>query len=124
MDVAELLGIADGLLRPRAGHQVVGRLILRQEVHRDHEELRRRPAGQEQDVVVVGDLREVPAIGDRLQQNGRKRLAAMRVLHHADPRLAQGPDVFLALLEDLFRHDGRTGGEVENAIGHGRDNQA
>ena len=111
-DLADLLRFLDGLLGPCAGLDVDGLAVLHQ-VHRDHGELERRAALDEQDLVVVGDAHEVAQIllslvDDLLEDRGAVRHfhdahAAAAVVHHLVPDLFQNG----------FRHHGRAGGEVK-----------
>jgi hypothetical protein len=118
MHLAEALGFLDGLLRPRAGVDVVGRPVLRQEGHRDHEELARRPALQEEDLVVVRDIRDLAAVRDGLLVHAVEDLAPVAVFHDADAAAVDVPDVLLRLLDDgLGKHRGARG-EVEDTIAH------
>ena len=72
----EDLGLLDRLLRPDAGHQIVGRAALRQQVHRHHGELERRAALEEQHAVVVRNAGQLAAgllrlVGDLVEHLAR-----------------------------------------------------
>ena len=71
------LGLADGLLGPGAGVDVVGPVTAAQQVHRDHGELGRGPALEEQDLVVVGDVEDLAQVGLGLGGDGHEVLAAV-----------------------------------------------
>ena len=105
------LRLFPGLLRPGAGHDVVGLLVLH-EVHRDGRELLGGAALQEEHLVVVGNLQELAQVGLGRLDDVREGLGAVAHLHdghagavvveHLGGRLAQ---------HLLGKHSG-TGGKV------------
>ncbi len=106
IDLAEGLGRLDGLLRPLAGMHVVGTGLAGQQVHRDHLELQRGAALQEQHLVVGGNCQQFAQIGFRLGVDAHVFLAAMAHFHH---RLAAAVPV------EQF-----VGGLLENDLGQCR----
>ena len=111
-DLADLLRLGNGLLRPCAGLHIDGLAVLHQ-VHRDHGELKRCAALNEQDLIVVGNAHQIAkillGIVDDLLEDGRTVAhfhdahAASAVVHH----------FITDLLKDGFRHHRRACGEVE-----------
>ena len=87
--VAEPLRLGERLFRPGAGDQVVGRLVLGEQVHGDHEELRGGAPLKKQNLIVVRNAAHLAAEGDRLVVDVQKGLAAVGMFENADPRRAQ-----------------------------------
>ncbi len=112
VDAAVQLRLLGGFLAPGAGHQVVRRAAVGQEVHRAHGELQARPALQEQHGVAVGD------VGDLADQflgpldDRDERFAAVGVLHHADAGVAKAQQVAAGFFQHAFRQHGGAGGEI------------
>ncbi len=109
MRVAEPLRFGDRFFRPCAGDQVVGRLVLRQQVHGDHEELRRGAPLKKKNLVVVRNAAHFAAERDRLVVDFQEGLAAVRVFENADSRRAQRQERFPRLFENRHRQHGRPG---------------
>jgi hypothetical protein len=95
---------------------VVGR--AGEDVHGDGVEELSGSALQEEDIVGIGDVEQLPAAGDRLVQHRVELLTPVAALGDpealalvVDQRLGRG-------LEHLERKHRGPGGEVENAFGH------
>ncbi len=115
VDLAVLLGFRRGLLGPVAGNDVVEHAVLA-EVQRDHGELKRCAALNEQDLVVVRNAHQRAEIRLRLVNDLLEHLAAVGHFHdaHAAAVIVQHlvPDLF----QHLNGHRGGTCGEIVNAI--------
>jgi len=97
--VSDLLGLGNGLLRPGAGLHIDGLAVLH-EVHRDHGELQRGAALDEEHLIVVGDAHEVAEILFRLVDDLLIDLRAVGHFHDAHAAAA----VVHHLIADLFQH--------------------
>ena len=113
VDVAVQLGLLAGLLAPGAGHQVVGRAAVGQEVHRAHGELQTRPALQEEDGVAVRDVGDLADQGLGPLHDRDERLAAVGVLHDPHAGVAEAHQVAAGFFQHAFRQHGGAGGEIE-----------
>ena len=118
MSPAEPHGFFESLLGPDAGDEVIGRPVLRQEVHRDLKELTRRPPLQEQHLVVRWDAADLTTECFGLFVHSEKRLATMRVFENSDARVSEREQVVLCLFQHRFRQHGRASGEVPNPLSH------
>ena len=112
------LGLADRLLAPGAGDQVLGRLALLHEVHGDLGEQGRRPALEEEDLVGGGNGEELAEQGERLVVDGLVLLAAVAVLHDRHAAAGEVEEFLAGPLERGERQGCGTGVEVHLA-GHG-----
>jgi hypothetical protein len=108
IDVAEHLGRLDCLLCPLAGMHVVGRRLAAQQVDRDHLELGRGAALQEQHLVVGRNAHQFAQVGLGLGGDAHELLAA--VAHFHDRGAAAVPvEHFLGrLLENFLRQRRRS----------------
>ena len=116
VDGADLLRLLHRLVRPRPGHDVVGRRAGVQQVHRHHRELGGRATGKEQDVVVVGDARQLADVRFTLGEDGLERLRPMADLEHRHADAGERQQVALRFLECGERQHGRAGREVVDAV--------
>ncbi len=116
LHAGDAFGFLHGLLRPDAGHDVVGRTARGQDVHRHHRELEAGAALQEQDMVAVGNAGERADVALGTLDDFVEWLRAVADLEdrHADAGHRQ--EVLACLFEDLDRKHGRPGGKIENAI--------
>ena len=111
-DLADLLRLGDCLLGPCAGLNVDSLAVLH-EVHRNHGELQRCAALNEQNFIVVGDTHQIAQIllgfvNDLLEHGG-----AMRHLHDAHTAAAVVHHLVADFLQNRLRHHGRTGRKVK-----------
>ena len=65
VDRPDAPGLLDRLVGPGAGHDVVRRGPGGQEVHRHHRELEAGATLEEEDLVAVGDVRQLPDVRPR-----------------------------------------------------------
>ena len=110
-DIAKALRLLDRLLRPGTGDDVIRR-TPRQQVHRDLRELLRRPALQEQHLVLLGDAHQIAQVGFRLLEDGHEFLAAMAHFHDAATRAVPVQQLGLRLQQHFFRQRRRSGAEI------------
>ena len=101
--LADLLGLLDGLAAPSAALDIVGNLILAEEVHRDHRELHGRTALDEAHGPVVVKATKLLERGDRLLMDGIVFLAAMGHLHHGHSTALVVNQLLLGFLKDFER---------------------
>ena len=120
MNVAVLFRFGNRLLGPRAGLHVAGYAVFHQ-VHGDHGELECGAALDEQHLVVVGDVHQVPQILLRLIDDLLEDGGAMAHLHDAHTGTPVVHHLVPDLLQDRLRHGGGTGREIENTIVHKRN---
>ena len=114
VDRAEAPGLGDRFLRPHAGAGVVRRAAA-EEVHRHQEELRRRTAGHEQHVVVVGHRRQLAHQRLGAREHRHELGAAVAVLKHADAATVEIPQRRLRPSQHGLRQDRRPGRKVPAA---------
>ena len=114
VDLAEAVRFLDRLLRPLARIDIVGRVPSAEEIHRHHAELQRRPALEEEHLVVSGDLEQLAEIRFRLFRDRDELLAAVAHLHHRHARPVPVEHLGGGLLEHLLRQDRRPGAEIEH----------
>ncbi len=108
----------DRLLRPDAGDEIIGSRTRPEQIHGDHRKLQRRAPLQKQNVVVVGNARQLAAQGFAFFVDRHVGFTTVRMFHDADARRAEAQQVFAGLLEDFDRQDCRSGREIVNAMGH------
>ena len=114
MDVAVLLRLGDGLLGPGAGLHIAGHAVLHQ-VHGDHGELQRGAALDEEHLVVVGDVHQVPQVLLGLVDDLLIDLGAVAHLHDAHPGAPVVHHLVPDLLQNRFGHGGGACGKVVDA---------
>ena len=105
------LRLFPGLLRPGAGHDVVGLLVLH-EVHRDGRELLGGAALQEKHLVVVGNLQKLAQVGLGRLDDVREGLGAMAHLHDGHAGAVVVKHLGGRLAQHLLGKHSRTGGKV------------
>ena len=110
-DLADLLRLGNGLLRPCAGLNVDGLAVFHQ-VHRDHGELERCAALNKQYLVVVGDAHEVAKILLGLVDDLLIDLRTVRHLHDAHAGTLIVHHFVADFFQNLLRHGGGTCGEI------------
>ena len=110
--LAEAARLLDGLLRPRAGVDVVGGFLPAQQVDGHHGELEAGPALQEQDLVAVRHRQQVAQVGLGLLGDGDEGPAAVAHLHHRHAFAVPVQQLLACLLQHLFRQRRRSGAEV------------
>jgi hypothetical protein len=109
---AVFLRFLDGLLRPLAGVQIVGAGFAAQQVHRHHGELARRPALQEQHLVVGGNAHHFAQVGFGFGRDAHEFLAAVAHFHHRHTTAVPVDHFGLHLLQHILGQHGRAGAEV------------
>src|SRR5581483_7047587 len=109
------LCLADRLLRPGAGIDVIGDGPGGAEIHRDGGELTGRAALEEEHLVARGhgEERAHQALG--LLGDGNESLAAVTDFHHRGAAAAPVGQLLTGLLEDFQWQRRRSGGEIEYA---------
>ena len=112
------LALADRLLAPGAGDQVLGRLALLHEVHGDLGEEHGGAALQEEDLVRGRHGEQVAQQRERLVVDGLVLLAAVAVLHDRHATSGEVEELLAGPLERGERQGCGTGVEVHLA-GHG-----
>ena len=117
---ADLLRVRDRLLGPGARVDVVGGLALDHQVHRQHRELERGAAAEEQDLVRVRDREQLAEDVERLVVDRVVDLAAVAHLDERHPRVGVVDELGRRLLERRERQRARTGREIENPLRHDR----
>ena len=108
-------GLGNGLFAPCAGFDVAGYAVFHQ-VHGHHGELHRAAALNKQNLIVFGNVHQRPHIGFRLRKNVLKHLGAVAHLHDAHAAAVIVQHLGGDFLQHRFRHHGRAGGEIVNAV--------
>ena len=109
------LGLGNGLFAPRTGLHIAGYAVFHQ-VHGHHGELHRAAALNEQDLIIFGNVHQRSQISFSLRQNILKHTGAVTHLHHAHAAAVIVQYLGGDLLQHRFRHHGRTGGKIVNAV--------
>ena len=107
------LRLAERLLAPGAGDEVLGGLPLLEEVHGHLGEQRGCPTLEKQDLVARGDAEELPDEGDGLVVNPLVLLAAVAVLHHRHAAPREVEELFAGALQSGKRKGGGSGVEID-----------
>lgn len=110
--VTDEAGLLDGLCTPVAGIDVVRDGSLREEVHRDHRELKTRTALDEDDFVIVSEVHEFADICLSLLMDGVIDFTAVRHFHYRHSRSVVIEHVGLGLFKTFDRKNRRTGAEI------------
>jgi len=110
------LAFREGLLAPRARDDVLGRLPLLDEVHRDLREELGGASLHEEHLVAVRDPEQLAQQGDGLVVDGFVLLAAMAVLHDGHAALREVQHLVARALQGRERERGRASVEVLLAV--------
>ena len=111
LDLPELLRFLQSLFGPVAGINVAGHAVFHQ-VHRHHGKLNRAAALDEQHLVVVGNIHQLPQIRLRFLEDLLEHLGAMAHFHDAHPAAVIVHHLSGDFLQNLFRHHGGTGRKI------------
>ena len=116
----ELLGFGIGFFAPSAGDDVIRHAVLHQ-VHGDHGELQGSAALDEKDLIVVGDVHQLPQVRFSLVHDGLKDLGAVAHFHDAHAGTFVVEHLGGDLLQHRFgQHAGACGEIVDTTILHCR----
>ena len=117
VDLALAARFDRGLAAPGAGQDVARwQVLAAQQVDRDHGELERCAALQEQHPVVVRDGKQFAQVGLRFGQDRVERRRTVADLQHGTAGAGQREQIPLYLLQDRQREHRRSRREVEDAL--------
>ena len=115
--IPEFLGFLKSFLAPGTGDNVVGDAVFHQ-IHGQHGKLQGSTALNEQNLVIVGNVHQLPQIRFRFVIDGLENLGAVGHFHHGHTGAAVIEHFIPDFLQNGDGHGGRAGGEIVAAIVH------
>jgi hypothetical protein len=110
------LRLAERLLPPGAGDEVLRGRTLLQEVHRDLGEQRRGTSLKQEDFVARRHDEQLPEEGDRLVVDRLVLLSAMAVFHHRHAASGEVEELVAGALQRGQGKGGRSGVEIDRSF--------